>query len=298
MSHPSHLSFPKFLEQAQQLGLDVSERTLNYYIGRGLLPKPIKRPFVGADGRVAYLPVDALKQLRKILKLKDEGLKLEQIRRTLEGKGSAPGDPLEKESWQRELVFRFLRHLPGGHYKPARLLVATRLSGNQRLQVEDLKVYQIATLTPLVGEEEATRWVHQFYLQLPERELQKHLHAVTREHLQRDQEGEVGDLFQRVRQAVVDHMLNRLTRQQLEEYLDAFSSRLRRLQEAPLEGAYLQSGLEECLGALERLKTPVKNLVNADFTSLQRGLELLRLTRQIARLHREAEVWLQPTQDY
>jgi len=298
MSNPSHLSFPKFLEQAQQLGLDVSERTLNYYIGRGLLPKPIKRPFVGADGRVAYLPVDALKQLRKILKLKDEGLKLEQIRRTLEGKGSAPSDPAEKDSWQRELVFRFLRHLPGGHYKPARLLVATRLSGNQRLQVEDLKVYQIATLAPLVGEEEATRWVHQFYLQLPERELHKHLHAVTREHLQRGQDGEIGDIFQRVRQSVVDHMLNRLTSQQLEDYLEALSSRLRQLQDSPLEGAYLQQGLDECLVALQRLKTPVKNQVNADFTRLQRGLELLQLTRQIAQLHRQAEVWLQPAQDY
>lgn len=296
MSEPQFLSLPKFLRQAQDLGLDVSERTLNYYIARGLLPKPIKKPFVGADGRVAYLPAEALKHLRKILKLKEEGLKLEQIRRTMEGKGTALADPQQKDHWQRELVYRYLRHLPAGHYKPARLQLTTRLSGSEKkLQVEDLKTFQIATLSPLVGEVEAQRWVQQFYLQLPERELQKHLHQVRREHLHRGEDSESAEVAQRVRQVVVDHLLHRISRQQLQDFLEPLRQRLRQAQRELVADSrgFVTSGLKAALDSLQSLGNPMKNQVQGDFQRLQSGFELLKLARQIAALESQAETWLE-----
>ena len=52
------VSLPKFLRLASEQGLDVSERTLNFYITRNLLPKPVRKPFVGRmDGWVICPPI-------------------------------------------------------------------------------------------------------------------------------------------------------------------------------------------------------------------------------------------------
>ena len=39
-----YLTQDELLEQARELGLDISKRTLKFYTTRGLVPKPEKKP--------------------------------------------------------------------------------------------------------------------------------------------------------------------------------------------------------------------------------------------------------------
>lgn len=295
------VSLPKFLRLAGEQGLEVTERTLNFYIARNLLPKPVRKPFVGADGRVGYMPTDSLRQLRKILQLKEQGLKLEQIRRTLEGRGVVQEQDLEaKAQWQRELAFRYLRHMPAGYYAPARLQLLSRLSRHsQKISADELRDFQTATLTPLVGEAEAQRYVNQFYLKLPARELERQVHSVSKEYLEKAAQGGPGQFLQNVRQAVSNRLLNRITPEALGEYLGRSEALLRQAEPELLAGetvslearVWLELGLRRCCEALAELRQPVKEQSRKSIKKLQAGLELLHLAQKMSELLIQGLTW-------
>lgn len=301
------VSLPKFLRLASEQGLDVTERTLNFYITRGLLPKPVRKPFVGADGRVGYMPTDSLRQLRKILQFKEQGLKLEQIRRTLEGKGVVQEQDLDQKSrWQRELAFRYLRHMPAGYYAPARMQLLSRLTRHsQKVSAEDLRDFQASTLTPLVGEDEARRYVREFYLKLPARELERQVHSVSKEYLEKVAQGGPAQFMQNVRQAVSNRLLSRTSAEALVEYLQSLQERLREAQAEllaapglPAESQHwLEEGLRRSLQALGELHAPVKEQARKSIEKLQSGLELLYLAQKQSELLIQAETWLNTSSD-
>lgn len=289
-------SLPNFLEAAQSQGLDISERTLNYYITRGLLPKPTKSPFVGADGRVAYLPGDALRQLRKILRYKEQGLKLEQIRKALEARSLPQELAVEpKDSWQREVIYRFLRHLPAGFHPSARLQLRTRLhTQQQKLSVDDLRTYQCETLAHLVGEVEAQRWVQQFYLELPPKELEKHLHHLHRELGRSQEEAGAATIFQRIRSTVSEHTLKRVDTDEYQRYLKNLCAQFENLHIESESGRpwhWAATGKSRCLEALQELLTGQPGAAQS-LKRLQAGLEMLSLARQMAQMEVQAQSWL------
>lgn len=291
-----YVSLPKFLRLACEQGLEVTERTLNFYITRSLLPKPIRKPFVGADGRVGYMPTDSLRQLRKILQLKEQGLKLEQIRRTLEGRGVLQEQDLDqKAQWQRELAFRYLRHMAAGYYPPARMQLLSRLSRHtQKISAEDLRDFQMATLAPLIGGPEAQRYVKEFYLKLPSRELERQVHAVSKEYLEKAAHGGPSQVFQQVRQAVSNRMLGRISEEALVAYLEQLEATLQRAQQDLLTqdpDGWLALGLQRCLEALGELRQPVKELARASVEKFQSGLELLHLAQKMSGLRAQAITW-------
>ncbi len=78
----------------------ISRATLNNYIAQGLLPRPDVRRQPPAPGEkpttLGYFPDWALERLQRILTLKQSGLTLEQIQKTLpvsEGQTAEPADP-------------------------------------------------------------------------------------------------------------------------------------------------------------------------------------------------------------
>lgn len=74
-------------ELAAATGVGVD--TIRFYQGRGLIAPPERR------GRVAWYGEEHAEQLRRIRALKEQGFKLEQIRRVLEHDADgAPADPL------------------------------------------------------------------------------------------------------------------------------------------------------------------------------------------------------------
>ena len=288
------LSLPKFLRLAGEQGLEVTERTLNFYITRGLLPKPVRKPYVGADGRVGYLPADSLRQLRKLLQLKGQGLKLEQIRRTLEGRGVVQEQDLDQKSqWQRELAFRYLRHMPAGYYGPARLQLLGRLSRHsQKISAEDLRDFQTATLTPLVGEAEAQRFVKEFYLKLPAKELERQMQTLGKEYLEKVAQAGPGQILQNVRQAVSNRLLSRISEEALADYLEQLEGVLSQFSGDDCEG-WVGIGRQRCLEALGELRQPVKEKSRRSVEKLQSGLELLHLAQKMSTLRVQALVWQQ-----
>ena len=179
-NEPEFLSLPKLLRSAQEQGLELNERTLQYYVKRGLLPKGQKNPYSGADGRAVYWPVSVLKQVRRIFQLKQQGYKLEQIRLRLEtaGKSSAPPIPPTEtvsEDWRREVAYRYLKHSLGGQLRQLRQGLEALRPQDNAAWLEALRDYHVAGLSPLIGEEEAARWVDQFFLDLHPKELPRYL---------------------------------------------------------------------------------------------------------------------------
>ena len=81
------LSLEEVLQQAEQLGLEVSERTFRYYAVLGLLPRPLKRP--NTDARVHYYQPDILDRLSQIRNLQAQGHSLKQVKKHLEAAGQS-----------------------------------------------------------------------------------------------------------------------------------------------------------------------------------------------------------------
>jgi len=300
-----YLSVPRFLEQAQQLGLDVSERTINYYIARGLLPKPIKRPFNGADGRVAYLPAEGLKQLKKILIYKEQGLKLEHIRRVLEGKGQAQAavDESQRQAWQREVVYRFLRHLPSGQSAAARLkLLSTLGSDPSQVGLDDLKDYFVETLTSLVGPEHSRRWVNEYFLHLGGNELHRQTRRLTAELQGAGRPGGGPDPLRQLRKSASDFSLKRIDEADWRAYLEGWESSLnqaakRWIQEDEGEiRDFLIEGTSLALQALQALKTADRGNIRSLLGELQQGLEMLAAAQHMLQGRVRALTWQQASQ--
>ncbi len=174
-----YLTQEELLEQARELGLDLSERTLKFYTSRGLVPKPEKKPFPTADGRVAYFHRDSLRRLRRIEQLKSQGFKLEQIRKLLDQKG---GETLRQlgpadEDWRRQVAFRYLHLQAGEEGRRARVEFLAAVLGTDQEEVlqRASRRYMARLLTPLIGETEATRYVEEYFLGLSPRELQRRM---------------------------------------------------------------------------------------------------------------------------
>lgn len=172
------LTLPDLVARAAAQGLDVPERTVRFYVSKGLLPAPVKAPFEGADGRVAWFPVEALRRLKRIGQLKAQGMSLEQIARSLEGRRG----PAVEEGPSREFAFRFLQAEGTDAGRRARLefLAAVTGTGRDDLLVRAARTYLQRRLAPLVGEREARRHVEEFFLGLSPPELERRLEPFRR----------------------------------------------------------------------------------------------------------------------
>lgn len=290
-----YLSQDELLEQARELGLDLTERTLKFYTSRGLVPRPEKKPFPTADGRVAYFHRDALRRLRRIEQLKAQGFKLEQIRKLLDQKG---GESLRslgpaEEDWRRQVAFRYLHHQAGDEGRRARVeFLASVLGTDQEETLQRAaRRYMARLLTPLIGETEAARYVEEYFLGLPPRELNRRMELFRH---WRDEEKK------KDRQASPLELLRRMTSDFLLGLVQppAFAAELARVREklsARRQAvASLVSGpwhepllLSHALESLERadqgLETLEQASIEKDSKSVGAGLETFqRATEQLS----------------
>ena len=151
-----------------------------------------------------------------------------------------------------------------------------------------------------MGEAEAQRYVNQFYLKLPARELERQVHSVSKEYLEKAAQGGPGQFLQNVRQAVSNRLLNRITAEALLEYLGQLETILQRAQAELLAGeavsaevrAWLELGFGRCREALGELRQPVKEQSRKSTEKLQSGLELLHLAQKMSELLLQGLSWL------
>lgn len=216
-NEPDYLSLPRLLRQAQELGLDLNERTLQYYVKRGLVPRGQKNPYTGADGRATYWPSTVLKRLRRIFQLKQQGFKLEQIRSALEGGAKPPLAEGPEADWRREVAYRFLKNEARPQPK-----AAARPEG-VAAWLEALRQEQLAGLTPLIGEEAAQHWVNQFYLELHPRELARSLEVFQARWNERGAPPRswTSEVSAQMRQVTAQYLLGRVADSDYQAYLDS-----------------------------------------------------------------------------
>lgn len=169
-----------FVARARELGLDVSERTVRFYVSRGLIDKPIKNPYAGADGRVAFFPRESLKKLRRVQQLINEGYKLEQIGRLLEKKSTPSlrqATSAQKDDWRRQVAGRYLNDFASRQAREARTEFLLKVAGSNddEVLVTAGKAYLARRLERLVGPEAARSYVEEYFLKAQPIELDRRL---------------------------------------------------------------------------------------------------------------------------
>ncbi|MGE0489276.1 MAG: MerR family transcriptional regulator [Vulcanimicrobiota bacterium] len=304
---PKEFYNPKqFLEELRSMGLEVSDRTVKYYVAKGLLPKPIHNPYVGADGRVGFFPRDSVKRLRRILQLKNQGFKLTQIRQVLEGQQQETLRQIAAEQpddWRREVVFRYLHHLGNDQQRQNRtefLASVAQIDDNELLHRSG-RTYLTRELASLVGDEAADKYVEEYFLNVHTADLKRKLTLFRK---WRDEAGgqtseEAPSAFQVLRRATGDLLLRLTTRAEylrlLETVRQQFEASLeRRPLPAAVEGGELllelaARGQQTVQGALIALEHAAENedpgaLAQA-LEELKRGHFLLVQTGVVARTY-------------
>lgn len=294
------LTLPDLVRRAVEVGLEVSDRTVRFYVSKGLLAPPVRAPFPGADGRVSWFPADSLRRLRRISHLKAQGLSLEQIARVLAHRGGESLKRLsEGDGGAREVAFRYLQSRHGEEVRQARLEFLAAVTGTER---EDLlfrasRRYLARRLALLVGEEEASRAVDEWLHGLSPAELQRRLEPFRqwRDGAREEAPSPAG----RLRRLAGDRLLNLIDAREFEARLQGLLDALGQvvLPGPPPPGAVdLQEpavraleGLREGLGALKAAgsEEPDAGAMARALDRFQQGESLLLAVREAARRHAE-----------
>ncbi len=283
------LSLPRLLESCHKLGLDINERKLHYYIHRGLIPKGVKRPELGADGRAGYWPATVVKRLRRICQLKQQGYKLDQIRKFIEGEVRPVNLDEPVEEPRRELALRYLKQCSDGTHPEAVQQLERQLPSDDASWTQAWRSYHRTCLEALLGAEEAERHLAEFVLHSNARELQRAVARFRRrwEPLLQQLQSPFLQVDHRVREVLADVQLGRIEAAEARAFLASLLEGLLEFQ-APLAGspgATAALAAAAVAQALEALQVLVLSLRSR--TALQQlGLALQKLHR-CRRIERE-----------
>lgn len=169
MSATRPLSSEEVLEEARRRGVEISERTLKYYVSQGLLPRPGRHPSDQADKRILFFPADVVDLLEEIRRLKSSGLTLQQIRTWLAGEGQPDLRPLleRPEAREAQLAEKVLGILldPGISQAWKDFLDLPAQAGEKALQESGKELYR-RVLSALVGSQQAERIVARTFSRL------------------------------------------------------------------------------------------------------------------------------------
>ncbi len=189
MKSPQHYTSEEILQKSEELGLDLSDRKIKYYVTLGILPKPVRNPLEAkgnVDGRVAYFPPDTLERLSKIKDLQDSGFTLPQIKKYFEdsldpvlksflvqeGEGDDDAVPLE----------RIVKSLMGENVREATKNFIQAVSADdsdEAFQKASMDYYH-NILTPLIGRERSEKYVRDFFLNTTPEERERKLEPLKR----------------------------------------------------------------------------------------------------------------------
>lgn len=202
----------EILRKAEDLGLDLVERKLKYYVTLGILPKPVRNPDDAGealDGRVAYFPPETLDRLKKIQELQSSGFTLPQIKAYF-NRSIDPG--LEE----------FLGSGKGHHRISPEILAKLLLSDDMREAARSFQrkissdgteeafqgaalEYYFETLALLLGEETAKKYVKEFLIDAPSEQKERNIAPLRKwkDYLLRKQKGSFIS-------TALDHVYNQL----------------------------------------------------------------------------------------
>jgi DNA-binding transcriptional MerR regulator len=249
-----YLSQEELFYSLEHEGLDVPERTLRFWISKGVLEKPLRKPYKFADGRKRYFPTRVVGEIQEIMRLQDEGWKLTQIKKRLRSPSKAS---LVDEAGAEELAKKFLSDfLANGEFRDRSKMIDG--ADPQTPPWRRIRNFLVARLTHFVGRKQAVRSVTSFMLGLSKREVAKLLRLTS------------GSSIESA--PVIDSPARKWTRRELELAVQALSE---------LEPPVWDEGVPEPILS-RRLRVEWSHLVeltrseSVDLRSLNLALERLR----------------------
>ncbi|MCA9779436.1 MAG: MerR family transcriptional regulator, partial [Candidatus Eremiobacteraeota bacterium] len=156
-------------------GMEVAERTIRFWISKGVLEQPLRKPYKHADGRKKYFPTRVVGEIADILRLQEEGWKLAQIKRRLRTsvKPASP-EAAGAEELGRRLLADFLSN---GEFKDRVKMIDSADSATPAWR--RVRNFLVARLTHFVGRKQAVRSVTSFMLGLSKRDTAKLLRLTS-----------------------------------------------------------------------------------------------------------------------
>jgi len=98
LSQERLLTSEQVVAEARKTGVEVSERTLKFYVSQGLVPPPERHPSSTVDRRVLFYAARVPGILTEIRRLQESGLSLQQIRQVLAGSARPDLQTLTRKS--------------------------------------------------------------------------------------------------------------------------------------------------------------------------------------------------------
>jgi DNA-binding transcriptional MerR regulator len=172
------LSTEELIRELGRLGIDISERTIKFYVSHDLLPKPRKDSSGKRDRRVVFFHEEAVRAVQEIRRLQGQGFTLDQIKKFLTG---AEDPQLRALADEQRRAGRFTL---AEKFVKALFSDASRAASREFLErsVRDLsedalaqagREYYRAVLTALMGEEEAQTYISEVLERLTPGEWEK-----------------------------------------------------------------------------------------------------------------------------
>lgn len=171
MSASEWLTQEELLAELGHAGIAVAERTLRFWVSKGVLSAPVRKPYRGADGRVGYYPRETLALVPRILKLQEEGWKLQQIKQRLAESPAPSGKPGQvawKEGEQAARLY-LADLLTDSEARDRRRCFSG--AGAADSDLRQLRHYLVARLERWLGRGTAVRATSAFLLELSEKDL-------------------------------------------------------------------------------------------------------------------------------
>ena len=209
MKSRDFLTASELLKELADLGQQLEPRTLRFWTSKGLLPKLVKKPFRGADGRVGYYPRSALATIDRIRALQAEGWKIKQIAERLKDPEAKTPQPQNDQA--KFFAEKYLESLLAGQSK-LRLRTSHYARANVQNETAILRQDLVSRLERMVPRKVAVTAASSFLLSLTENQrkrLVRRLRLAKNEELSPDiEEPKIGDHFDRATLSQVQNILS------------------------------------------------------------------------------------------
>lgn len=170
-----YLSQEELMYALEHEGMEVAERTIRFWISKGILEQPLRKPFKHADGRKKYFPTRVVGEISDILRLQEEGWKLTQIKKRLrEPVKSTTSAGAGAEELARQLLADFLSN---GEFRDRVKMIDSADPATPPWR--RVRNFLVARLTHFVGRKQAVRSVTSFMLGLSKRDTARLLRLTS-----------------------------------------------------------------------------------------------------------------------
>ena len=173
-----YLTFEELQYALEHEGLEVQERTIRFWIAKGVLEKPLRKPFKHADGRARYFPRKVVAEIMELLRLQEAGWKLKQIKSRLRAPVKVTQNELPTAEGMAKLLLS--DYLNNGESRDK--VRAFQAADPSTPQWRRLRNFLVARLSRFVGRKQAVRSVTSFMVGLSPRDVSKLLRRVEPGH--------------------------------------------------------------------------------------------------------------------